>query len=57
MKPLYGAVAAALLAATIIGVVSLRAKQCEDTVIGARGPSAWRLVSSSSPGRRATAKT
>jgi len=34
-KPLYGAVAAALLAATIIGLVSLRAKQREDTVIGA----------------------
>ena len=35
VKPLYGAVATALLAATIIGVVSLRAKQREDTVIGA----------------------
>jgi zinc transport system permease protein len=33
--PLYGAVAAAILAAVIIGVVSLRAKQREDTVIGA----------------------
>jgi zinc transport system permease protein len=35
VKPLYGAVVAALLAATIIGLVSLRAKQREDTVIGA----------------------
>lgn len=35
MDPLYGAVAAALLAALIIGVVSLKAKQREDTVIGA----------------------
>ena len=33
--PLYGAVAAALIAAAIIGLVSLRAKQREDTVIGA----------------------
>jgi zinc transport system permease protein len=35
LSPLYGAVAAALLAAAIIGLVSLRAKQREDTVIGA----------------------
>lgn len=33
--PLYGAVAAAIAAAVIIGVVSLRAKEREDTVIGA----------------------
>ena len=35
VRPLHGAVAAALLAALIIGLVSLRAKQREDTVIGA----------------------
>lgn len=35
LHPLYGAVAAALLAAVIIGLVSLRAKQREDTAIGA----------------------
>jgi len=35
LQPMYGAVAAALLAAAIIGFVSLRAKQREDTVIGA----------------------
>ena len=35
LHPIYGAVAAALLAAAIIGIVSLRAKQREDTVIGA----------------------
>jgi zinc transport system permease protein len=35
LHPLHGAVVAALLAAIIIGVVSLRAKQREDTVIGA----------------------
>ena len=35
MHPLYGAVAAALLAAIVIGMVSLRARQREDTVIGA----------------------
>jgi len=33
--PLYGAVLAALLAAVIIGLVSMRARQREDTVIGA----------------------
>lgn len=33
--PLYGAVASALLSAMVIGVVSLKAKQREDTVIGA----------------------
>jgi zinc transport system permease protein len=35
LSPLYGAIAAALAAAMIIGLVSLRAKQREDTVIGA----------------------
>lgn len=35
LNPIYGAVAAAILAAIIIGVVSLRAKEREDTVIGA----------------------
>jgi len=35
LNPLYGAVAAALAAALIIGIVSLRWKQREDTVIGA----------------------
>jgi len=35
LDPLYGAIFAALLAAIIIGLVSLRAKQREDTVIGA----------------------
>ncbi len=35
VKPLYGAVAAALAAALTIGVVSLKAREREDTVIGA----------------------
>ncbi|MEI7450368.1 MAG: metal ABC transporter permease [Desulfomonile sp.] len=35
LNPIYGAVVAALLAAVVIGLVSLRAKQREDTVIGA----------------------
>ena len=35
LDPLYGATAAALLAAVVIGVVSLKAKEREDTVIGA----------------------
>ena len=35
ITPLYGATAAALIAALIIGWVSLRARQREDTVIGA----------------------
>ncbi|MFH0809971.1 MAG: metal ABC transporter permease [Pseudomonadota bacterium] len=35
LHPLYGAVVAALLAALTIGLVSLRAQQREDTVIGA----------------------
>jgi zinc transport system permease protein len=34
-QPMYGAVASALLAAAIIGLVSLYARQREDTVIGA----------------------
>lgn len=34
-NPLYGAIAAAILAALIIGVISLKAKQHEDTIIGA----------------------
>jgi len=35
LHPLYGAVAAALVAALVIGVVSLRAREAEDTVISA----------------------
>jgi len=35
LQPLHGAIIAALIAAIIIGLVSLRAKQREDTVIGA----------------------
>lgn len=35
LDPMYGAVATAMLAALIIGMVSLRAKEREDTVIGA----------------------
>ncbi len=35
LHPLYGAIAAALLSALIIGLVSLRARQREDTVISA----------------------
>ena len=35
IRPLHGAIASALLAAVIIGLVSLRAKEREDTVIGA----------------------
>ena len=35
LDPLHGAVAAALLAALIIGVVSLRVREREDTIIGA----------------------
>ncbi len=35
VQPLHGAVAAAVAAALVIGVVSLRARQREDTVIGA----------------------
>jgi zinc transport system permease protein len=35
LHPLYGALVAALLAAVVIGLVSLKARQREDTVIGA----------------------
>jgi len=35
LQPLYGAVAASIIAALIIGVVSLRAREREDTVISA----------------------
>ena len=35
LNPLYGAVAAAILSALIIGVVSVRARQREDTIISA----------------------
>jgi zinc transport system permease protein len=35
VNPLYGALIAALIAAVIIGLVSLRAKEREDTIIGA----------------------
>lgn len=35
LSPIHGAVAASLISALIIGVVSLRARQREDTVIGA----------------------
>ncbi len=35
VTPLYGAIAAALLAAVVIGWVTLRARQREDTIIGA----------------------
>ena len=35
LHPLYGAVAAALIAAALIGLVNLRARQREDTIIGA----------------------
>ncbi len=35
LKPIYGAIAAALAAALLIGIISLRAKEREDTVISA----------------------
>lgn len=35
INPLYGAVSAAILAALLIGIISLKAKQHEDTIIGA----------------------
>ncbi len=35
LDPLYGAVVAAIFAAVVIGIVSLRAKEREDTIIGA----------------------
>ena len=53
LEPVYGAVAAALAAAGIIGVVSLRARQREDTVIGALwavGMAAGVLFLSQTPG-------
>jgi zinc transport system permease protein len=53
LEPIYGAVAAALAAAGIIGVVSLRARQREDTVIGALwavGMAAGVLFLSQTPG-------
>jgi zinc transport system permease protein len=53
LEPMHGAVAAALLAAVLIGVVSLRAKQREDTVIGALwaiGMSAGVMFLAASPG-------
>ena len=52
-KPLYGALVAALGAAIIIGMVSLRAKEREDTVIGALwaiGMAAGILFISQTPG-------
>jgi zinc transport system permease protein len=53
LQPLHGATAAALLAAVVIGVVSLRAKQREDTVISALwsiGMAAGILFISRTPG-------
>jgi len=53
LKPVYGAAASALLAAVIIGLVSLRARQREDTVIGALwaiGMAAGVLFISRTPG-------
>ncbi len=52
-RPLYGAVVAALAAAMIIGIVSLRAREREDTVIGALwavGMAAGLLFISQTPG-------
>lgn len=53
LHPMFGAIVAALLAAIIIGLVSLRAKQREDTVIGAVwavGMAAGILFISKTPG-------
>jgi len=53
LDPLYGAVVAALLAAVIIGLVSIHARQREDTVIGALwavGMAAGVLFISQTPG-------
>ena len=53
LDPIYGAVAVALLAAVIIGWVSMKAKQREDTVIGAMwaiGMAAGILFISQTPG-------
>ena len=52
-SPLWGAVAAALLAAVVIGLVSMKARQREDTVIGALwavGMAAGILFISQTPG-------
>jgi len=35
LEPLYGAIAAAIFAAVVIGIVSIHAKEREDTIIGA----------------------
>ena len=53
LHPLHGAIVSALLAAVIIGLVSLRAKQREDTIIGALwaiGMAAGVLFVSRTPG-------
>jgi zinc transport system permease protein len=53
VEPLHGAVVSALLAAVIIGLVSIRARQREDTVIGALwaiGMAAGILFISQTPG-------
>lgn len=53
MEPLYGAIVSALAAALIIGVVSLKAREREDTVIGAIwavGMAAGILFVSQTPG-------
>ncbi|MBW1708810.1 MAG: metal ABC transporter permease [Deltaproteobacteria bacterium] len=53
LNPLHGALAAALCAALIIGVISLRAEQHEDTIIGALwaiGMAAGILFISRTPG-------
>jgi zinc transport system permease protein len=52
-EPLYGAVLAAMIAALVIGLVSLKARQREDTVIGALwaiGMAAGILFISQTPG-------
>lgn len=56
IDPMHGAVAAALLSAVIIGVVSLRARQNEDTIIGALwavGMAAGVLFMARTPGYQA----
>jgi len=53
LAPLYGAVAAALIAAAVVGVVSLRAKEREDTIISAMwaiGMAVGVLAMSQTPG-------
>ena len=52
--PMFGAVAAALASAVLIGGVSLRAKQREDTVIGAIWSVGMATGCCSSPRRPAT---